>query len=241
MRRSAPSFPTEDRFPERIEGNKQRLSSRTTPEAFEAFGCEQPHWHQLFEQLSDARFLDGLYALARPALRRARGRFGARRWQLVGEPAAAAPGLARRPVRVTFEFSRLGAGASVPAHTDASEKLISLLLFFPEPGWQTAWGGGTCFYRPRHRAPERNWHNRRVPFSELEPFFESPFVPNRLVGFVKSHHSYHGLPPIACPPGAARTSLNVHVYDATPALAPKRLRKLRDRTARRLERRGHPF
>jgi 2OG-Fe(II) oxygenase superfamily len=150
-------------------------------------------------------------------------------------------GLARRPVRITFELSRLDAGTSVPAHTDATGKLLSLLLFFPQPGWREEWGGDTVLYRVRHRAWERNWYNRRVPSAELEPVFQSRFSPNRLLGFVKARNSYHGVPPLACPGDASRTSLNVNVYDATRPREPKRLRRLRARAAERPERWGHPF
>lgn len=228
-------FPAAAWFPERIEGDKQRLNSRTAPDVFAAFLRESPRWRELFDQLSAPEFVAGLYTIVRPALRRARGPFGARPWRL--EDAETGPAFARR-VRITFEFSRMEAGAEVPPHTDATEKLVSLLLYFPPPDWREEWGGGTVLYRPRDPALARNWHNRRVPFEALEPFFDAGFAPNRLFGFVKSHDSYHGMPPLRCPAGVARTSLNVNVYEAARS-RPGALARLRTRAAQRLERRRH--
>ena len=110
-----------------------------------------------------------------------------------------------------FEFSRLERGSFVPPHTDDPKKLISLLLYFPDPKWQENYGGGTEFYRTKKRAMDNNWANREVQFKDLNPFFRAQFAPNRLVGFLKSNNSYHGVQPITCPEGMARNSLNINV------------------------------
>lgn len=110
-----------------------------------------------------------------------------------------------------FEFSRLRRGSFVPPHTDDQKKLVSLLLYFPDPKWQENYGGDTEFYRAKNLTARNNWNNQRVSFEDLIPFSRAPFVANRLVAFVKSKNSYHGVQPITCPDGMARDSLNINV------------------------------
>ena len=234
------SFPGADRFPEVIEGNKFRLGTRTTSQAFDAFRSERPEWGRLLERLTGEPFLGRLYELARPGLVRSRGLLGARPWRLGEVPIGpGGPLFARRPVRIHFEFSRLERGASVPPHTDAPEKLVSCILYFAEPSWRAEWGGGTHYYRPRVPSLRRNWHNRSVPFELLEPIFQQPFVPNRLAVFVKSRESYHAVPPLDCPEGVARNSLNFSIHRIRPRPL-RKLARLHDRAASELERRQHP-
>lgn len=234
------SFPSAESFPEMIEGDKLRLGSRTGGEAFSAFRRERPEWDRLLERLSAEPFLARLHHLVRPALARSRGWAGARPWRL-GDVAIGPGGplFVRRPVKMHFEFSRLGRGASVPPHTDAPEKLVSCILYFADASWRPEWGGGTNYYRPRDPSLRRNWHNRTVPFEALEPVFTQPFRPNRLAVFVKSRESYHAVPPLECPQGVWRNSLNFSVH----RIRPRRIRRLarwHDRATLWLERRRHP-
>lgn len=233
------SFPAAESFPETIEGNKKRLNSRTSSGAFKEYCRTHPAWAQLFEQLSAGPFLADLYATVQEPLRQARSRFGSRPWRLTGKGAGGILGrlLARR-IKVTFEFSRLESGSIVPAHTDAPEKLVTMMLYFPDPDWKESYGGGTVFYRPKSPALRRNWSNYRVPFEDLSAVAVNQFIPNRLCIFIKSKDSYHGLPAITCPEGMARNSLNINIFRQKP----KRFRRIaesKDRLVQRLELRHH--
>lgn len=232
------SFPTPERLPETIEGNKKRLSSRTTPDAFEKFRRSRPVWAQLFEQLAAAAFLADVYEAVREPLREARGAFAARPWRVRGsESAGFVTRALTRPVKVTFELSRLETGSIVSPHTDAAEKLVTMMLYFPEPGWQESYGGGTVFYRAGRPNLNRNWTNYRVPFEDVSPVCVNQFAPNRLCIFLKSKNSYHGVPAITCPEGMARNSLNLNVFRRKPAHFGCLL-QAKDRLLERLERRG---
>jgi hypothetical protein len=122
-----------------------------------------------------------------------------------------------RPIEVGFEFSYLEAGCFIPPHTDSQKKLISLMLYFPDEG--TAYGNsaGTEFYRGKDNTPARAaWKVGMLPeeqsnvfYDEHETFFASQFEGNKLVGFVKSAVSWHGLKELKIPPGATRRSVNI--------------------------------
>ena len=54
-----------------------------------------------------------------------------------------------------------------------------------------------------------------MQFEDVVSFLKADFAPNRLVGFLKSKNSYHGVQPIACPDGMVRNSLNINVNCAS--------------------------
>lgn len=237
------SFPGPQWFDETIEGNKQRLNSRRSPALFSRFIDQHPQWRAFFTQLGSPAFVDPLYQLMKGPLTAIRGPLGGRPWRVETTPPCASPSPAdwfRRRALMNFEFSRLERGSMVPPHTDAPEKLATLILYFAPPDWRTEWGGATLFYRPRDPALLNNWHNRRVPFEQLTPVLTNAFVPNRLFIFAKSADSYHGLPTIQCPADRVRNSVNINLL-VPPATRLRRLRKTGARFRRHLEQRRHPW
>lgn len=209
------SFPDQKWFVEQIEGDKHRLNSAYSPEVFQNFCRTHPLWREFFDFLGCGAFLNDLSALVRRGLFKSRGLVGLRHW-CDGTKAGLLGAIVNQPVKMTFEFSRLERGSFVPPHTDDPKKLVSLMLYFPDPKWLEKYGGGTDFYRPKSPAIENNWDNRRVAFEDLISFESAPFAPNRLVVFLKSRNSYHAVRPITCPEGMARTSLNINVNCVVP-------------------------
>lgn len=124
--------------------------------------------------LGSEEFLRDVNALVRVPLLRVRDLLSLRRWSHVTNAVQFGTILQQR-VEMQFEFSRLERGSYIPPHTDDPKKLISLLLYFPDPNWQACYGGGTEFYRAKNPATEDNWDNRMVPFEDLVPFFKAPF------------------------------------------------------------------
>jgi len=243
------SFPGEEWFEDIIEGNKKRINSRRSRAIFEKFCATHPEWQQLFDQLNAKPFVESLYQLLKEPLRTIRGPIGGRAWRLdsgadndaeQGPDALSAADRLKRRAVMNFEFSRLETGSNVPPHTDAPEKLATLILYFATPEWREEWGGGTLFYVPKDKALMRNWHNRRVPFDEATPVLNNEFVPNRLFIFTKSEDSLHGLPDISCPPDIARNSVNINLLIPAPTRF-KRFHKMKSRVGRRLEQRKHPY
>ena len=105
------NFPEGDRVAEVTEGDKMRLNSRRSPDAFAAFCREVPVWTALFEQLASASFQACLYDIVHDGLRLSRGAFGARPWQTGPKRVGTFERLRRQDAYVSFEFSRLGPGA----------------------------------------------------------------------------------------------------------------------------------
>jgi len=206
------AFPNRSRFTETVAGNKMRLNSRNTPEAFEKFLRHSPVWEQFINIFTSDKFLTELHSLARPHMSRSRGFFQPKTWRNGNSIIGKGPSrLFPQDIRIGFEFSRLERGSSVVPHTDAPEKLASMSFFFPEPDWRPSYGGGTIFYRPKNPDLEYNWFNRKISFDQLIPVHEFAFEPNYLLLFLKSRNSYHGVPPIKIPKGKPRNSLNISI------------------------------
>ena len=124
------------------------------------------------------------------------------------------------PVRIGFELSHLEGGCYIPPHTDIAKKLLSLMIYFPDAGVDYGARGGTEFYRGRGGTQAwSGWKAGMMPDNEAakfhaahETFYVSPFEPNKLVGFIKSSSSWHGVGQLNLAPGVARRSLNINYF-----------------------------
>lgn len=120
---------------------------------------------------------------------------------------------------VQMEFSSLEAGAYLPPHTDAADKVLSCVFYLPVEGWDPTWGGVSEVYTPA-RVMGPNWHNRigeREWFTVLDAV---PYTPNRMFWFIKTEKSWHGVSPVTAPPGIGRWSFNVSL-----AIRPETLKR----------------
>lgn len=212
-------------------GNKRYLNNKH-PEFFQYLDTH-PAWRELYETFCAQDTLARLQQLVggglqsrkpdekkrwvyskdmrRDPLESEKGRSFKKRWW---------PKIGRTPVRLGFEFSYLEHGNSIPPHTDVQNKLLSLLLFFPDVGKDYSRAGGTEFYRAKPGASVKREWNSKLPtpeeeqafFDSHETFYVSPFAPNKLLGFLKNDISWHGLHPLELPPGATRRSLNINIF-----------------------------
>lgn len=226
-------FPEKPMFPAvwHDRGGKYHMNSKM-PE-FDRFLDRAPIWRQLYGRLSDPLVVERLYQLARavPSERPARE---TKPWRL--DSRAEPNGFARKavtqlrrltgsvagytPVRLTFEFSYLESNCYIPPHTDVPGKLISLMIYFPDAGVQYPPGAGTEFYRGKDQSAAQDaWRvgmledeAMKTFFDRHEVFYTSEFTPNKLVGFVKSSNSWHGVRPLTLPANATRRSLNINYY-----------------------------
>jgi hypothetical protein len=226
-------FPKKPEFPANWSdrGGKYHMNSRM-PE-FAAFAKKAPIWAALYDRFADPSMMAKLFELAHsvPSERSAGEK---KPWRIDDRPKP--EGLARKPiaqlrrlqssllgytpVRLVFEFSYLESECYIPPHTDVPAKLISLMIYFPDEGVEYPVGTGTEFYRGKNGAMAENvWKSAMLEddamhtfFDKHEVFYTSDFTPNKLVGFVKTSNSWHGVRPLTLPPKATRRSLNINYY-----------------------------
>jgi hypothetical protein len=229
----------DEQFPKKSEfsanwadrGGKFYMSSKM-PE-YKDLTRKAPIWAELYERFVDPRAIDAFYQLAR-SVPSERSSSETKPWRLETRPqrkgigrglVAAARALQSAlsgytPVRVVLEFSYLETECFIPPHTDVPSKLITLMICFPDKEAEYPVGTGTEFYRGKgNTAAEGGWKTGMLGDDATKAFFErhevfhtSSFTPNKLVGFVKSSRSWHGVRPLALPPNVPRRSLNINYY-----------------------------
>jgi hypothetical protein len=217
-RRLYQTFPSPDELLLKTEyGNKSIMSSWRERERFEAFCRERSAWRQVVQLFEHPRFVQDAQDFLRAPIVEARGLRGHRRWSF------RTGGLRMPwevPVRTDFEFSLLRTGTLITPHSDSRKKLVSMLLYLPDPRWQDVYGGSTRLFRPideKARSRWCRWNMNHVPdkdrdafYREMEPGSECEFRPNRLLLFIKSECSFHDMKMIQCPEDILRTSFNVN-------------------------------
>ncbi len=115
-----------------------------------------------------------------------------------------------------FEFSMLPAdGGNIKPHTDAPQKLITLVFSMVLPGeWNPTWGGGTDMDLPRDERRTYNQTNEWLEFDDVAQWKTFSFEPNQCVAFVKTFNSLHCVPPMTGPEGAMRRTLTLNIERA---------------------------
>ena len=112
-----------------------------------------------------------------------------------------------------FEFSVMKAnGGNITPHTDAPNKIITLVIsFIGENEWNSEWGGGTDVLIPTDRTKLFNHVNKQMPFDKMEYVRTFPFNPNQLVLFIKTYNSWHSVTPIKGPETGLRKTLTINI------------------------------
>ena len=119
-------------------------------------------------------------------------------------------------------------------HPDATQKVVSYLLYLDNYGWDENSEGGTDFwevldesveydnsvnsidYKMRDGRNSSKKESVRLTKDEAErirKFKSIDFKPNRLVGFVRNDKSYHSIPPRILPEGITRDCFQINVWN----------------------------
>ena len=123
-------------------------------------------------------------------------------------------------VRLGFQFSIIKKDCFIPPHCDVSNKLLSLMLYFPLKNQSEKMKKfGTNFYalKDNYQANLDTWDSKLTDrkFSDLfynnyKVFYSSLFEKNKLVGFIKKNNSWHDVDVIS--DDIERKSVNINLY-----------------------------
>jgi hypothetical protein len=189
-------------------GKKYSLSEVNNPDRYWAFLRANAAWDRLYREVKSESFVTAvLDALARCQIDlglRGRARLINDAWAARRQAARAAldclrHGTPRRvPIKTRFEFSMLPAdGGSIRPHTDAPNKLITLVVSLMKEGeWDPAFGGGTAVLRPNDVTATYNQMNKYLDFPVVSEVKTFPFTTNQCVVFVKTFNSLHAVYPM---------------------------------------------
>lgn len=196
-------------------GHKYSLSEANNPENYLKFLSEASEWRAFYDHVKSNEFVANVLSM----LIDNHVDLGLRRTRVVSGRASRKASLLSRLRRQTelsarFEFSMMPAdGGQILPHTDAPNKLITLVISMMEPGeWNMDWGGGTSICLPKDRTRVFNHLNKAMPFDAVETLKTFPFEPNQCVLFVKTYNSWHHVAPMTGPDGnALRKTLTINI------------------------------
>ena len=124
-------------------------------------------------------------------------------------------------IKPSLEFSILKDGAKLVPHTDSTNKVITLMMYFPTKDQEERDDLGTLFHAfPADKQlsyennVNRHYTNNLYPnfYQNSTEFYRIPFTKRAIYGFVKGSHSWHSLPAVNLRPTELRRSLNINVY-----------------------------
>jgi hypothetical protein len=176
-------------------GSKYSLSEINNADIYEAYIEQVEPWRQFHEIVKSPDFIEQVLATMR-----------SHNIDL---------GYYAKQLSARFEFSMMSAaGGSIKPHTDAVNKLITLVLYMPREGeWDASYGGGTAMLRPRDMRRNFNNLNVQLDFDEVEHLHTYPYVPNGCLLFIKTFNSYHAVYPMCGPDELMRRSLTINIED----------------------------
>lgn len=102
---------------------------------------------------------------------------------------------------MNFHWHYAPAGTSVSPHCDSARKIGTHIFYMNDPdGWDPAWGGATTVLDDHGRLPARS----APDWSDFACEITADNGPNRSFLMKRHGHSWHGVRPLACPPGRHR-------------------------------------
>ena len=122
-------------------------------------------------------------------------------------------------VRVGFEFSIIKQKCFIPPHCDTKNKLLSLMIYFPDSKDDVNRDLGTNFYsRKKYSKDIEINHESKflqkdkidIFYNNYEVFYKSKFERNKLVGFIRNDRSWHDVPEFKT--DISRKSININLY-----------------------------
>jgi hypothetical protein len=227
------AFPAKEEFPASWTNRGGKYYMHNKMPEYGEFTRRVPLWTRLYERFAAPETMERFYELLQMGSS-GRPPQDMRPWAV--DDRESPKGIAKRPlmalrrymdrrrpttpIRLQFEFSFLESSCYIPPHTDTPSKLVTLMLYFPDDGATYPRGTGTEFYRGMGNTPATpgwstgmmNEEDTKEFFRKHEIFYVSDFTPNKLVGFIKSGNSWHGVQPLTLAPGVTRRSLNINYY-----------------------------
>jgi len=104
----------------------------------------------------------------------------------------------RQQLRVShaFEIIEDRSGYALPPHTDTYHKLVTALIYLPEPGADEGLGTSIYTLADEARLPDRYSDNTRFDRSLFSIARTIPYRPNTALIFAPGRNTFHGVEPV---------------------------------------------
>lgn len=130
-------------------------------------------------------------------------------------------------LRLGFQFSILKNNSYIPPHTDTTNKLLSLMMYFPEENYPNIKTDeinnlGTNFYEKKKKDNYDyfdGWDSKllsktdtKIFHEKFKIFYRSKFQKNKLIGFIKNDKTWHEVTTFHFNQNFERRSININLY-----------------------------
>lgn len=218
-------FPSEGYFKNtHTLGNKKYFNNNDTD--FNEFLNTSSTWNKFYNHLNSKKFLNEIFNLCKDNLKRIEQRKQIKTIRINKKSnnnlfdkflRKIKKGFGVYETRLAFEFSIMKNGSYIPPHNDTSNKLISLMIYFPDSTQKGEVSLGTNFFKNSKKNLDiwkgdmLDEKNTKIFFENYEKFYTSKFEKNKIVGFIKSKNSWHDVSKIHTK-SSSRKSLNINLY-----------------------------
>ena len=118
-------------------------------------------------------------------------------------------------VKSKIQYSYIKNSGKISPHTDGTNKLLSLMLYFPD-GEKNEENVGTVFWKSKLKNFENKHRDTKDElknfYSNSKKIFITPFEENTLYGFIKSSNSWHSVEKININEKYIRKSININFF-----------------------------
>ncbi len=120
-------------------------------------------------------------------------------------------------IKIKIQYSIIKNGGKIVPHTDAIDKLLSLMLYFPNKSNYLEEDKnklGTIFWKSKIN----NFRNKHIKssdnnfFSNSQKLYQTEFKENCLYGFIRNSLSWHSVEEIKMTDDFQRRSININFY-----------------------------
>lgn len=125
----------------------------------------------------------------------------------------------KKRFRINWEFSVMpGNGGHILPHTDSPEKIITIVIYFPDntegSPWNSKWGGHTEILVPNAaQSPGAyNLVNRQGTRGDFAVVECVEYRARSGMLFIKTHNSWHSVSPCTAPTGVFRRTVTLNIF-----------------------------
>lgn len=203
-------WPNDSFYGESIFGGKRGFQKREHTKV-EKFFLEYPIWERFIGMIESQKFISDLQKFVRPLQYPHRPITSLRKWKIINSQKSFLEMLFANDVDIDWELSMYDENNFLEPHTDRMTKYVSLLLYFSHPEWKDQYGGGTIMYSPKDKKYNQNWSNNYISLNHMNKVHNFTYSANKLVGFIKTSNSWHGVEPIKQPFGMRRKAFAINI------------------------------
>jgi len=118
----------------------------------------------------------------------------------------------KKKINIQLEYSWMKTNLFLKPHTDAPNKLISLMLYFPDDDNYNKENMGTIYWDYKKNNYKNIYEDINTIQENGKILLQNKFEGKTLFGFIKNDKSWHSVPKLHLPKNKYRKSININLF-----------------------------